>query len=105
MEVMRTTGRPLSELRRWLKKFPQASVTVAIAPGAPKPRLDALPALKAAIHALEAELGARGRVLARWSGTEPKLRLLVEGPTDEVVRDGLARLAGAARADLGVSAG
>jgi phosphoglucosamine mutase len=104
MEVMRATGRPLSELRRWLRKFPQASTTVAIAPGAAKPPLAALPALTAAIRALEAEFGARGRVLARWSGTEPKLRLLVEGPDEAAVRDGLARLAAAARTDLGAGA-
>jgi len=102
MEVMRATGRPLSELRGWLKKFPQASATVAIAAGAPKPALQTMPALSAAIHALETALGARGRVLARWSGTEPKLRLLVEGPDEGTVQAGLGALAAAARADLGV---
>ena len=102
--VMLATGQPLSELRRGLKKFPQASTTVTVAAGAAKPGLETLPALAAAVRALETELGARGRVLARWSGTEPKLRLLVEGPTDEAVRDGLARLAAAARADLGATA-
>lgn len=96
--VMLATGRPLSELRRGLKKFPSASATVT---AREKPSLDTLPALGAAIRALEAELGARGRVLARWSGTEPKLRLLVEGPTDEAVRAGLEKLQAAARADLG----
>jgi phosphoglucosamine mutase len=104
MEVMRATGRPLSELRRWLRKFPQASTTVTVATGAAKPSLDTLPTLTTAIRALETEMGARGRVLARWSGTEPKLRLLVEGPDDIVVRDGLARLAAAARTDLGAGA-
>ncbi|MEI6862511.1 MAG: phosphoglucosamine mutase, partial [Verrucomicrobiota bacterium] len=101
IEVMRATGRPLSELRRGLKKFPQSSTTITMAAGAAKPALETLSTLTAAIWALEAELGARGRVLARWSGTEPKLRLLVEGPAEEAVRDGLARLVVAARADLG----
>jgi phosphoglucosamine mutase len=97
IEVMLATGRPLSELRRVLRKFPQ--VTAALKVREKKP-IEALPELTAAIAALEHELGAQGRVLVRWSGTEPKLRLLVEGPTDEVVRDGLARLESAVRASL-----
>jgi phosphoglucosamine mutase len=105
MEVMLATGRSLSELRLGLRKFPSASTTVTVAPGAAKPPLDTLPALTEAIRALETEMGARGRVLARWSGTEPKLRLLVEGPTEVVVQAGLEKLAVAARADLGVREG
>jgi phosphoglucosamine mutase len=95
--VMRATGEPLSVLRRALKKFPQLSRSLTVREK--KPFSD-LPALTQAIAALEMELGSQGRVLVRWSGTEPKLRLLVEGPTDAAVRDGLARLEAAARAGL-----
>ena len=99
IEVMRATGKPLSELRRGLKKFPQLSAGLTVK--AKKP-LDALPTMTATIAALEAELGARGRVLVRYSGTEPKLRLLVEGETDGQVKSCLDRLRAAARADLEV---
>ena len=99
IEVMLATGRPLSELRRALTKFPQLTRNVKVRKKKP---LEALPALSGAIVALERELGARGRVLVRYSGTEAKLRLLVEGPTAAIVQAGLAGLETAARADLEV---
>lgn len=95
--VMQATGRPLSELRRVLVKFPQLSLALTVQE---KTSLELLPTLSAAINTVTAELGASGRVLVRYSGTEPKLRLLVEGPTLAVVTAGLARLNTAARADL-----
>ncbi len=95
--VMLATGKPLSVLRRALKKFPQLTAALTVRAKLP---LEMLPRLTAAIAALEGELGARGRVLVRYSGTEAKLRLLVEGPTDAVVCAGLARLTDAARAEL-----
>ncbi len=97
--VMRATGRPLSELRRGLRKFPQ--VTAAMTVREKKP-LAGLRQLSAEIAAIEAELGAQGRVLVRYSGTEPKLRLLVEGPSDDVVGAALERLSAAVRAELEV---
>jgi phosphoglucosamine mutase len=97
--VMLETGKPLSELRRSLAKFPQR--TQAIKVRVKKP-LETLTALPAAIRALESELGAQGRVLVRYSGTEPKLRLLVEGPTDAVVTAGIERLRAAAASELEV---
>ncbi len=98
IEVMLATGRPLSVLRGTMKKFPQLTAALAVREKRP---LASLPRVTAAIAALEGELGAQGRVLVRYSGTEPKLRLLVEGPTDAIVRDGLGRLEAAVRADLG----
>jgi phosphoglucosamine mutase len=97
MEVMLATGQPLSALRRVLQKFPQVTAAIKVREKRP---VEALPKLTAAIAALEHELGSEGRVLVRWSGTEAKLRLLVEGRTDEIVRAGIARLESAVRASL-----
>ncbi len=99
IEVMLATGRPLSDLRQALRKFPQLTAALKVREKRP---LESLPGLAAIIHSLESELGVQGRLLVRWSGTEAKLRLLVEGPTDAIVRAGLARLETAARAELDV---
>jgi phosphoglucosamine mutase len=97
--VMADTGRPLSELRKALGRFPQMSAALVVREKKP---IDSLPGLKEAIRALEWDLASSGRVLVRYSGTEPKLRLLVEGPTEAVVRSGLEQLTAAARAELDV---
>jgi phosphoglucosamine mutase len=94
IEVMLATGRPLSDLRCALRKFPQSTASVPVRGRKP---MAEMPALTEAIRALESELGSAGRVLVRYSGTEPKLRLLVEGPTEAVTRAGLERLKAAVR--------
>ena len=99
IEVMLATGRPLSELRGALAKVPQRSLALKVREKRP---LETLPTLPRAIEALERELGSQGRVLVRYSGTEAKLRLLVEGPTDAAVQAGLAQLEAATRSDLEV---
>jgi len=99
LAVMRDTGRPLSELRRVLKKFPQGTRNLVVAEKRP---LETCPTLSSAAAQLESELGESGRVLVRYSGTEPKLRLLVEASDDSVVTKGLDRLEAAARHDLKV---
>ena len=83
LRIMTETGRPLSELRRVLKKYPQAQRNLPVRKKLP---LDS-PSLKkvtALVAATEACLAGKGRVLLRYSGTEPKIRLLIEGP-DEVM--------------------
>ena len=97
IEVMLATGKPLSELRRVLRKYPQLAMALTV--GEKRP-LESLPAVQTAIGAVESELGERGRVLVRYSGTEPKIRLLVEGADAAQVKDCLERLAAAVRADL-----
>jgi phosphoglucosamine mutase len=99
IEVMLATGKPLSELRRALRKFPQGTKALKVKAKIP---LEDLPGLTATITALERELGTAGRLLVRYSGTEAKLRLLVEGPSDEAVDRALARLEQAVRAELTV---
>ena len=99
IEVMLATGQPLSELRRVLRKFPQSTTALRVRAKLP---LDSLPTLTAEIRALEEEMGAQGRVLVRYSGTEDKLRLLVEGSTEAAVHDGISRLEAAVRIDLDV---
>ena len=99
IEVMLATGQPLSELRQVLQKFPQGTRALQVKDKRP---LETLPAVSAVMAELERELGTRGRLLVRYSGTEAKLRLLVEGPSDAVVTEGLARLEKAVRADLEV---
>ena len=81
--IMLRTGRPLSELvPKCLHRVPQLLKNVSL--GARKP-IEEMPHLQRAIHAVEQELGRDGRVLVRWSGTEPKLRVMVEGPDESRV--------------------
>jgi phosphoglucosamine mutase len=93
------TVKPLWELRRALYRFPQLSLALKVREKKP---LESLGGLAIAISKLERSLGSDGRVLVRYSGTEAKIRLLVEGPTDETVRAGLSELEKATRAELDV---
>ena len=97
LQVMQRTGQPLSVLRKGLAKFPQQTGALKVAEK--KPLADCR-TLSAEILALESELGEQGRILVRYSGTEAKLRLLIEGPDDATVATGYARLQNAAAADL-----
>lgn len=99
IEVMRATGQPLSVLRQSLRKFPQR--TAALKVRVKKPLAD-LPVVAQAIARVQSDFGASGRVLVRYSGTEAKLRLLVEGPTDQAVNTALARLEAAVHTELEV---
>lgn len=99
IELMCKTGRPLSELRKEVALFPQKSASLKVREKKP---LDTLNTLADAIRAAEARLGRAGRVLVRYSGTEPKLRLLVEGKEAAQVEAILGTLQRAAETDLDV---
>ncbi len=74
--------RPLSELVAGMERFPQVLVNVRVAEKRP---LDELPVVCEAVRRIEKELDGRGRVLIRYSGTEPKARVMVEGEDESRV--------------------
>ncbi len=76
LRMMRTTGKPLSELKQCLKKYPQAQRNLRVKQ---KPPIEQLPEVMKLVGEAEQELSGKGRVLLRYSGTEPKIRLLIEG--------------------------
>ena len=73
----------LASLKAGMSKFPQQMINVRVQG---KVELDNLPELDAAVAATEAELGARGRVLLRPSGTEPVVRVMIEGEDEAQVQ-------------------
>jgi len=91
--------RPLSELAaRALTRVPQVLENAKLARRVP---VDSLAEASKLIRATETELGERGRVLVRWSGTEPKLRVMLEGEDEAWIRERAQAIVEAARRDLG----
>jgi phosphoglucosamine mutase len=76
LRIMHETGTPLSKLKTCLKKYPQAQRNLLVKE---KPPLADLPAVMKLVSEAEKELFGKGRVILRYSGTEPKIRLLIEG--------------------------
>ena len=90
--------KPLSELRKEVRLFPQGTLNLQVAEKKP---LGTLNVLNQAIADIEKAFGEEGRVLVRYSGTEPKLRLLVEGKDEKRVSDALKDLEKAACSEFG----
>jgi phosphoglucosamine mutase len=97
LALMLRTGRPLSELAdRSMQRVPQVLENVNLPARRPLEDMRRLAELTAKIAKA---LGEDGRVLVRWSGTEPKLRIMLEGPREERIRGWAKELAEAARRD------
>ncbi|MBQ7585912.1 MAG: phosphoglucosamine mutase [Desulfovibrionaceae bacterium] len=90
LRIMQEKDQPLSKLAGLLKPFPQKLINVQIQKRIP---LEELPAIGEAVTRIEQELGRRGRVLLRYSGTEPLCRIMVEGEDDLKVAQLAADLA------------
>lgn len=98
LQIMAAEEKPLSELRKCLTKFPQAKRNLAIST---KPPVEELKAAGQLIAETEAELGSEGRVLLRYSGTEPKIRLLIEGRDADYIEGQAEKIAGAILEQIG----
>ena len=97
LRLMKESGKPLSELAECMSVYPQLLTNLKFAAKRP---LDEMPALQSQWRTCETELGDSGRIVIRWSGTESKLRILVEAKTQAEVDSCSTRLADAAKKDL-----
>jgi phosphoglucosamine mutase len=100
LRIMHATGEPLSKLRRCLKKYPQAQRNLRVKS---KPPIEELREVVRLREEVERELAGKGRVLLRYSGTEPKIRLLIEGRELEKIDQHANRIADAIEQAIGVN--
>jgi phosphoglucosamine mutase len=99
LRIMIETGRPLSELKQVLRKYPQAQRNLKVRE---KPALETLGQVQRLLRETEQTLDGKGRVLLRYSGTEPKIRLLVEGRDESLINGHADRIASALQESIGV---
>jgi phosphoglucosamine mutase len=97
LRVMRETGRSLGELAAELTTYPQVLVNVRVQR---KADLREVPAIAEAIDRVEARLADHGRLLVRYSGTEPLLRIMLEGRDENEIRGWAGEIADQVRKHL-----
>lgn len=98
LQIMAAESKPLSELRKCLSKYPQAKRYLTVRS---KPPLEELVEAQKLIAETERELGEQGRILLRYSGTEPMIRLLMEGRDKDFIEAASDRIADALIAQIG----
>ncbi len=98
LEIMVRSGRSLSELTGVFERVPQKLVNIKVTN---KPPLDTLERCQQVIRNVERQLGAQGRVLVRYSGTENKARVMVEGPDPDATNAFAHDIAAALQAEIG----
>lgn len=92
LAVLREEGRPLSELASVMKEYPQALVNAHV-PNTRKDHYMEYPEIASACGALEKEFAGNGRVLIRPSGTEPLVRVMIEGEDQQEIEARAGELA------------
>lgn len=87
LHALGESGTTLHRLKQGMRKYPQVLLNVRVPPGVD---VISIPAVEASARAAESELNGHGRVLLRASGTEPVVRVMVEG-RDQAQVNGLAK--------------
>jgi phosphoglucosamine mutase len=98
LSVVRESGESLASLASCMRKFPQVLVNV---PVRTKPPFDSITGVHEKVTAFEREMNGAGRVLIRYSGTEPLARVMIEGADGERIRVMADELAGVIRRQIG----
>lgn len=98
LSLVKRTKKPLSELAKAMTAVPQVLLNVHVTK---KPKLETIPDIDCAIRESERRLNGCGRVLIRYSGTEPLLRIMVEGEQSTMVQDVAEDLARVVRKHIG----
>jgi phosphoglucosamine mutase len=98
VNIMKETGKPLSQLANEMKKFPQLLINVRV-----KDKNEALnnEKIKESIAEAEKEMNGNGRILVRPSGTEPLVRVMAEAPTEEECRKYVERIVEVVKQEAG----
>lgn len=100
LEVMVRSGKTLKELRQGMQKFPQTMINVPVSAGG-REIFSESEVISRAVLAVEAELNGQGRVILRPSGTEPLIRVTLEGSDPGLVERLANQLADTVRSELG----
>ena len=98
MRVMADTGRELADLASELVAYPQVLVNVRVRE---RKELRGIPAVADVMDRVERRLSGHGRLLVRYSGTEPLVRVMLEGRDQQEIQHWAAEIAGAVREHLG----
>ena len=98
LRLMADTGRDPADLASALVSYPQTLVNVRVRD---KREVTAVPPIASAMTRVSKALGARGRLLVRYSGTEPLLRIMIEGEDQATTQAWAEEIAEAVRAAIG----
>ncbi|MCV9884246.1 phosphoglucosamine mutase [Metabacillus halosaccharovorans] len=99
VNIMKLTGKKLSELANEMKKYPQLLINVKVTD---KYKVTENEKVSKIISAVEQEMDGNGRILVRPSGTEPLVRVMAEAPTEEQCRDYVERIVAVVKEEMGL---